>query len=52
MARVVKPGRTFVGRLIESSKHAKFLHHHIRLSGQVQRDIRWWIVISQALEWG
>ena len=44
MARVVKPGRTFVGRLIESSKHAKFLHHHIRLSGQVQRDIRWWIV--------
>ena len=39
---VVRPGRTFLGRMIALAKVAKELHHHIRLSKGFRSDLRWW----------
>jgi hypothetical protein len=41
--KVVRPGRTFLRRLIDLSMTAKKLHHHIDLNTAARRDIRWWI---------
>ena len=42
-AKVVKPGRLFLRRLIDLSTTAYQLHHHIHLSGEAREDILWWI---------
>ena len=42
-AKVVRPGRTFLRRLIDLSTKAKKLHHHIFLNSQARKDIEWWI---------
>ena len=39
--RVVKPGRTFLRRMIELSTTAYELHHHIRLNRGFQSDLEW-----------
>ena len=43
ISKVVRSGRTFVRRLIELSKRAKYLHHRIKLNSSAQQDIRWWL---------
>lgn len=42
-AAVVKPGRTFLCRLIDSSTTVAKLHHHIRLTSSAHADIEWWL---------
>ena len=41
-SKVVKPGRTFLRRLIDLSTSVKELHHHIRLNASARADIAWW----------
>lgn len=43
ISRVVRSSRTFIRRMIELSKHAKYLHHHLRLNNECQKDISWWL---------
>ena len=40
-AAVVKPGHTFLRRLIDSSTTVVKLHHHIRLTSSANADIEW-----------
>ena len=39
---VVRPGRTFLRRMISLSKVAKELHHHVRLNRGFKSDLQWW----------
>ena len=39
---VVKPGRSFLRRMIQLSTVAKELHHHIRLNTGFRSDLKWW----------
>ena len=39
---VVRPGRTFLRRMISLSKGVKELHHHIRLNKGFKSDLQWW----------
>ena len=39
---VVKPGHTFLRRLIDLSTTVTKLHHHIRLKNSARSDIQWW----------
>lgn len=41
-AKVVRPGRTSLRRLIDLSTSATELHHHIRLNASTRADIAWW----------
>lgn len=43
VSRVVKSSRTFIRRMIDLSKRAKYLHHHLRLNNECRKDIDWWI---------
>ena len=43
-ASVVKPGRTFLRRLIDLSCSVTRPHHHVRLSQAARSDILWWKV--------
>ena len=40
--KVVRPGRTFLRRMIELASVAKELHHHIRLTASFRSDLQWW----------
>ena len=42
-AAVVKPGHTFLHRLIDSSTTVVKLHHHIHLTSSAHADIEWWL---------
>jgi hypothetical protein len=42
-AKVVKPGRLFLRRLIDLSTTVPGLHHRIRLSADSREDILWWL---------
>ena len=48
-ARVVTPGRTFMGRLFQLLRGAQRAHHRVRLSRSFQSDIRWWLTFME--EW-
>ena len=39
---VVKPGRTFLRRMIQLASVAKELHHRIRLNVGFRSDLQWW----------
>ena len=41
-AKVVKPGRLFLRRLIDTSSSVSQLHHRIHLSAETKEDITWW----------
>lgn len=41
-AKVIKPGRMFLRRLIDLSTTAKHLRHHIYLNAEARADIKWW----------
>lgn len=40
--QVVRPGRSFLRRMITLSKVAKKLHHYIRLNAGFRSDLEWW----------
>lgn len=40
---VIRPGRTFIRRMIEMSKSVKYLHYKIHLNKEFHRDIDWWL---------
>ena len=42
-AKVVRPGRIFLRRLIDLSTSVSELHHHISLNGAARADIAWWL---------
>ena len=41
-SKVIKPGRTFLRRLIDLSTSVKELQHHVRLNASARADIAWW----------
>ena len=41
-SRVVRTGRAFLGRLIDASKSAKYLHYSVKLTREVKLDLQWW----------
>ena len=43
VSKVVKSGRTFVRRMIQLSKKARFLHSHVKLSREFKLDVEWWL---------
>ena len=43
VCRVVRPGRTFLRRLIDLSTKVKYNHHHIDINNEARADIAWWI---------
>ena len=47
--KVVRPGRTFLRRLIDLSTRVEQLHHHIDINAEAQKDIHWWIIYLE--EW-
>ena len=40
--RVIRPGRSFLRRMIAFLSMAKQAHHHIRLNWQFRSDLAWW----------
>ena len=46
--KVVRPGRTFLRRLIDLAKLAKRPHHHLRLSREARSDLEWWYQFAAA----
>ena len=42
-AKVVKPGRMFLRRLIDLSTSVSSLNHHITLISEGRADIAWWL---------
>ena len=43
ICKVVRPGRTFLRRLIDLSTTVKRMHHHITLNNEARADIQWWL---------
>ena len=43
ICRVVKSGRTFLRRMIDLSKTAKYLHFKVKLNKEFREDIKWWL---------
>ena len=43
VCRVCPPSRAFLWQMIETSKRARYLHHHIKLNVEFQNDIEWWL---------
>ena len=43
VSRVVRPGRTFVRRMISLACSAPHLHHRVRLTNDFQLDVQWWL---------
>jgi len=41
-ARVISPGRSFIGRIIELLKGPHHPYHHVRLNRQFKADLGWW----------
>ena len=48
VSRVVKAGRTFVRRMIETSKRIKHLHHRVKLNNNFRADVNWWLAFLQS----
>ena len=42
ICKVVRPGRTFLRRMIDLSMSVQKLHHHINLNKDAVDDIKWW----------
>ena len=43
VCRVCPLGRVFLCRMIETSKKAHYLHHHIKLNAEFWDDLEWWL---------
>ena len=46
---VVKPGWSFLRRMIDLTRVAKELHHSVRLNRGFRSDLRWWVCFLE--EW-
>ena len=46
-AKVIRPGRTFVRRMIELLKGPRRPHHFIRLNQQFRADLHWWKTFAE-----
>ena len=44
--RVVRPGRSFLRRMIDLLRIPKRPHHHIRLNHEFRADLWWWVVFA------
>ena len=44
--KVIRPGRSFLRRIIALLSHAKRSHHYIRLNAEFKSDIAWWKVFA------
>ena len=40
--KVIRPGRSFLRRMIDLLKRYKMAHHQIRLNREFRSDLRWW----------
>ncbi len=40
--RVIKPGRSFLRRMIDLSARVRALHHRVRLNAGFRSDLKWW----------
>ena len=47
--RVVRPGRSFLRRMINILRVLRRPHHHVRLNKSFQEDLQWWL--SFASQW-
>ena len=47
VATVVRPGRTFMGHLINTMSIPVRQHHQVRLNLQCRTDISWWLAFTQ-----
>lgn len=45
---VVRPGRSFLRRMIDLSKGVRELHHKVRLNRGFRSDLRWWVCFVPA----
>ena len=45
-SRVVRPGRSFLRRMIDLAKIPKRPHHFVRLNMEFRADLRWWHVFA------
>ena len=43
VSRVVRPGRTFVRRMISLACQVPYLHHKVKLSIGFMKDVEWWL---------
>ena len=43
VCKVIRPGRTFLRRLIDLSTTVQKLHHHINFTADARADIAWWM---------
>lgn len=43
VSRVVRPGRTFVRRMISIASSVPHLHHKVHLSDGFHKDVEWWL---------
>lgn len=49
--RVVRPGRSFMRRMLDLLSGVKFSHRHIRLSASFHSDLMWWHLFPVIMEW-
>ena len=49
VSRVVRSGRSFLRRLIETASKAKHLHHYVKLTCCFHSDLEWWLAFLR--EW-
>ena len=47
--KVVRPGRTFLRRMIDLSTQAREMHHHLLLNAAFRSDLQWWATFL--VEW-
>lgn len=45
--KVIRPGRSFVRRLIDLSKKVTDLNHFVRLNAEARSDIEWWFRFAE-----
>ena len=48
--RVVRPGRSFMRRMLDLLSGVKFSHRHIRLSASFHSDLMWWHLFPVIME--
>ena len=46
--KIIKPGRSFLRRLIDLSKQATDLNHFVRLNIEARSDIEWWFRFAES----
>ena len=50
-AKIVKPGRTFLWRMLDVAHSINDLNHYVKLKSDFKSDLAWWECFFGALEW-